>query len=279
MFPKHRTNKILFWMGMSLPMVALIAMTWLIHQTNGEFRDSFRWVMKTYKVLNVVDQAQGHISDAESGLRGYLLTGREDYFGPYDMAKGFITNDISELQTLTHGSPAQEKNILELQGIVTDRLFFDPRKLPAAERNSTNAMSVVLTREGKDTMDEMRRVLFQMRQEEESQLAQRQQDIESDALSNQIMSFVLIGAVALALIFIVFILLRLEKLQQFVTVCAWTGQVQYQGRWIRLDQYLKEHFGLSVSHSMSKEAAVRMMNEIEELNRPKRPPTDLPKIG
>ena len=276
MVPRHRTNKILFWLGMSLPMVALLAMTWLIHQSNGEFRDSFRWVMKTYKVLNVVDQAQGHIADAESGLRGYLLTGREEYFEPYDAAKASITDDISQLETLTHGNTVQQANITALQSLVSDKLFFDPRKMPPAERNGTNVTAVILTREGKQTLDELERVLFQMRAEEENQLAQRQQSIESDALSGQIMSFVLIGAVALALVFIVFILLRLEKLQQFVTVCAWTGQVQYQGKWVRLDQYLKEHFGLAVSHSMSKDAAARMMHEIEELNRPGRvEPPDL----
>lgn len=253
---------------MSLPTVALLAMTWLIHQTNGEFRDSFRWVMKTYKVLNVVDQTQGHLADAESSLRGYLLTGREEYFDPYDSAKVSITNDLEQLQILTRGNADQQANLAELKSLINGRLLYDPRQLPQAERNGTNATAVVLTRQGRDTLDELRRVLFQVRAEEENQLAQRQQSIESEAISGQIMSFVLIGAVALALLFIVFILLRLEKLQQFVTVCAWTGQVQYHGQWVRLDQFLKEHFGLSVSHSMSKEASARMMKEIEELNRP-----------
>lgn len=275
MIPKHRTNKILFWLGMSLPTVALVAMTWLIHQSNGEFQDSFRWVMRTYKVLNVVDQTQGHLSDAESSLRGYLLTGRDEYFDPYDSAKISITNDLEQLGILTRGSVAQQANLTQLQNLINRRLLYDPRDLPPAERNATNAAAVVLTQQGRETMDEMRRILFQMRAEEENQLAQRQQSIESESVSGQIMSFVLIGAVALALLFIVVILLRLEKLQQFVTVCAWTGQVQYHGQWVRLDQFLKEHFGLSVSHSMSKEASARMMKEIEELNPPRQnPPAD-----
>jgi hypothetical protein len=60
----------------------------------------------------------------------------------------------------------------------------------------------------------------------------------------------------------------LEKLQQFVTVCAWTGQVRFQGQWLRLDEFLERQFGISVSHSLSKDAAEKMMREIEELNRP-----------
>jgi len=71
---------------------------------------------------------------------------------------------------------------------------------------------------------------------------------------------------------VVVILLRLERLQEFVTICAWTGQVQYHGQWLRLDEYLKKQFGVSVSHSLSQDAATKMMREIEELNRSQKPP-------
>jgi hypothetical protein len=69
------------------------------------------------------------------------------------------------------------------------------------------------------------------------------------------------------LMFIIIILLRLEKLQQVVTICAWTGQVKYEGRWVRLDEYLEHRFGLSVSHGLSREAADKMAAEIKESNR------------
>jgi len=66
---------------------------------------------------------------------------------------------------------------------------------------------------------------------------------------------------------VVVVLLRQEKLQEFVTVCAWTGRVRFEGEWVRLDEYLKQQFNISVSHSLSKEAADKMRIEIEELNR------------
>jgi hypothetical protein len=85
---------------------------------------------------------------------------------------------------------------------------------------------------------------------------------------------ILIGAVAMVLMFIVIILLRLEKLQQVVTICAWTGQVKLDGQWVRLDEYLQRRFGLSVSHGLSREAADKMATELKEFNRPgiDRPP-------
>ena len=107
-------------------------------------------------------------------------------------------------------------------------------------------------------------------------MSKHQQDAEQDVVSNQIMSLTLIVGVAMALIMVVVILLRLEKLQEFVTICAWTGQVKFQGQWLRLDEYLKKQFGISVSHSLSQEAAEKMMREIEELNRTKNEPPAVP---
>jgi hypothetical protein len=77
-----------------------------------------------------------------------------------------------------------------------------------------------------------------------------------------------VGVTAIALIAVVAILLRLEHLRQIVTVCAWTGQVKFEGEWIRLEDYLKRRFGVSVSHGLSKEAAAKMMQEIRQSNAP-----------
>ncbi len=120
-------------------------------------------------------------------------------------------------------------------------------------------------------MDEINRVLFQMREQEEAHLNEREQRTQEDAISGQVATVILIGTVAVALIFIIFILLRLEKLQQFVTVCAWTGQVKDGNDWIRLDEYLQRRFGMSVSHGVSREAAMKMMREMQ--NNPAPPPS------
>jgi hypothetical protein len=81
-----------------------------------------------------------------------------------------------------------------------------------------------------------------------------------------------VGVTAITLIAIVAILLRLEHLRQIVTVCAWTGQVKFEGEWIRVEDYLKRRFGVSVSHGLSKEAAAKMIQEIRHANTPPVPP-------
>jgi CHASE3 domain sensor protein len=276
MAPTQKAKRTLFWIGLSLPMAALIAMTWLVHETGGQFNNSFNWVLQNYKVLDKFEQTQSHIVDAEANQRGFLLTGRPEYLDPYQAAMTSIHDDIGELKGLTLNDPAQQANIAALERMVADELEFDPATAFSSGQFQTNTSVVTLTARGKHKIEEMRRVLFQAREEQEQVLSRHQQDAEADVISSQIMSLVLIGAVAVALAFVVVILLRLEKLQQFVTVCAWTGQVKFQGQWLRLDEFLERQFGISVSHSLSKEAAEKMMREIEELNRPGSRPADRP---
>ena len=267
-------NKVLVFVGMCFPLVALIVMSWLVHQTSEQFRDSFFQVGHTYKVLNLVQQTQFHLLDAETERRGYLLTGGNDYLNSYGRTMATVRNDIDQLKSLIRARAGQQTNILALQNLITERLGINPDTIAGSKVNMPEALAISLTDEGKNTMEKIGRVLFQMGQDEEYSLNINQQRAEADSISSQITSVVLIGTVVMVLMVIIIILRRLEKLQQVVTICAWTGQVKYEGQWIRLDEYLQRRFGLSVSHGLSKEAAEKMIAEIKESNRPggERPP-------
>ena len=264
----QRANKVLFFIGLSLPLVALVLMSWLVHRTTGQFQDSFYQVAHTYKVLNLVQQTQLHLLDAETERRGYLLTDSDGYLSSYGRVMASVRNDIDQLLELSRDNVGQQTNITALQGLIMARLGIDPNRLIGGTTNLHDALAIALTDQGRDTMEEIGRVLFRMGQDEEYSLGLSQQRAETNAMSSQITSVVLIGAVAMVLMFIIIILLRLEKLQQVVTICAWTGQVKYEGQWVRLDEYLQRRFGLSVSHGLSREAADRMAAELKEFNRP-----------
>ena len=275
MKPSQRASKILFFMGMCIPLLALIVMSWLVHQTGEQFRDSFFQVGHTYKVLNLIQQTQFHLLDAETERRGYLLTGSHDYLNSYGRAMAAVRNDIDQLKSLVQAKAGQQTNILALQSLITERLAINPDTIAGSKVNAHDALAITLTDEGKKTMENIGRVLFQMGQEEEYSLNINQQRAEAVSISSQIISVVLIGTVITVLIFIIIILRRLEKLQQVVTICAWTGQVKYGDQWIRLDEYLQRRFGLSVSHGLSQEAAGKMIAEIKTSSRPggERPPS------
>ena len=59
---------------------------------------------------------------------------------------------------------------------------------------------------------------------------------------------------------------RREELQRLVAICAWTGRVRWNGEWVRVERYLKERFGVEVTHTISDEA----MEGLEPDESPKR---------
>lgn len=265
---KTRIKNVLFWLGLSLPTAALLVMAWLVQQSSGQFNTSFNWVAQTYKMLNLYEQTQVHIVDAESNQRGYLLTGRSEYLKPYHAAMLSLRNDIGRLNQLTSNSSSQRAYLETLEELIKKDLIFNPQKALSSGRDSTSNLSfAALTAAGQRKVKAMQQVLFQAQQQLKANLRRRQEQAEASVFSNQKMSLVLIAAVAMALVLVVLILMRLEKLQEFVTVCAWTGQVKFQGQWLRMDEYLKRQFGINVSHTMSQDAADKMIHESKDLNR------------
>src|SRR5579872_1619399 len=126
MIPAQKTKRTLFWLGVSLPMLALIATTWLVHQTGGQFNNSFNWVLRNYKVLDKFEQTQAHIVDAEANQRGFLLTGKDEYVEPYQDAMTSIRDDLTQLKQMTVNDPSQQANIAAIEQLVDTELVFDP---------------------------------------------------------------------------------------------------------------------------------------------------------
>ena len=81
-----------------------------------------RLVRHTYAVIDVARQLQTVVREAETGQRGFLLTGREDYLQPYDAALGQITLLEGDLRRLTVDNPAQQDRLQGLAGTIQRKL-------------------------------------------------------------------------------------------------------------------------------------------------------------
>ncbi|HTV63272.1 MAG TPA: CHASE3 domain-containing protein [Verrucomicrobiae bacterium] len=256
-----KVRRTVFWLGLFLPVFALVLTIWVAHVADGQVNTAFTSVTHTYKTLNLLEETQAHVADAETGQRGYLLTSRDDYFALYDNAMSAANEDVQELKDLVRDNPAEEQNVANLQSLISKRLGPNPEDA-AFKKNPSGENAVALTDQGRDTMNQFRSLLYRMREEETELLAVRQQQAEQRFILDQTLSLAFVAVTAIALIAVVAIVLRLEHLRQIVTICAWTGQVKHEGEWIPMESYLKERFGLSVSHGLSREAAEKMTRDM-----------------
>ena len=62
------------------------------------------------------------VVEAETGQRGFLLTGDENYLGPYTERAGLIAQRLKRLRQLTAGDTAQQERLGQLEGLVATKL-------------------------------------------------------------------------------------------------------------------------------------------------------------
>lgn len=63
---------------------------------------------------------------------------------------------------------------------------------------------------------------------------------------------------------IAFLVVRLTRLEQLATVCAWSHRLLYNGQWVSLERYLDERFGIRASDGITTDQAARLMAENEK---------------
>ena len=127
--------------------------------------------------LEVIDRLQGVLStlkDAETGQRGFLLTGDEGYLEPYNEAQESLQREIAALQALTVDNPAHQERVALIGSLSRDKMaeIEETVVLKRAEK-STGALEMVRTDRGKVLMDRLRSLIEEMSAEEHQILTRR----------------------------------------------------------------------------------------------------------
>jgi hypothetical protein len=116
-------------------------------------------------------------------------------------------------------------------------------------------------------VEELRRFLDASSAREHESLAARTALISERSLRFQLISFVMLGvAVIMTAVGFILFIRRVNELETMITVCAWTKRVKYNGRWISFEDYLHNRFQIEFTHSISEDAAKKLMLEELELH-------------
>jgi len=137
-------------------------------------------VAHTYIVIGHVDGIVSLLKDAETGQRGYVITGEEPYLEPYQGTATAIAGLLGELRDLTRDNPAQQKRIALLEPLIQAKI--DELKQTIEMRRNQGFAPVldrIKTGIGKKLMDDIRKVAAQMELEERDLLKRRAEEVEA----------------------------------------------------------------------------------------------------
>ena len=88
----------------------------------NELRQLTGWVTHTYEVIATADSILASAVDMETGMRGFLLAGKEDFLDPYNSGKKKFYDLIASLSKTVADNPAQVTLLGEAKMTVTDWL-------------------------------------------------------------------------------------------------------------------------------------------------------------
>jgi signal transduction histidine kinase/DNA-binding response OmpR family regulator/CHASE3 domain sensor protein len=163
--------------------------------------------------------------DAETGQRGYLLTGNEKYLEPYNSALEAIPLALDEITQLTRDNPAQQVNIPPLKAHIEAKLaeLKETIDLHRAQ-NDAAALAVVNTDRGKIEMDAIRAQIAAMNQVEDNLRATRLAEM-TQAYDTASTSGMLSGLLGIALTAVVGFLIRRSTVTRLRQEWLQSGQV------------------------------------------------------
>ena len=178
--------------GVSAVLATMIFIGVLAFRTITRSREDIRWVTHTHVVLEALDALSGNLTDAETGQRGFVITGQEPYLQPYDEALDHERENMRSLRDLTSDNPVQQRNLDRLEPIVAVKLAELQDRIDVRKRKGLEAAAeAVREGSGKVHMDEIRSVIGDMKQEERRLLVARSK--EASASSSRAGFVIVIG--------------------------------------------------------------------------------------
>jgi len=168
--------------GFALSLILLIAIGTVAYTSISKLTSISQWVTHTHEVLEHVAGVLSALKDAETGQRGYVITGDEAFLEPYHTGSGEVANTVKELRKLTSDNPNQQKRIDAAEPVIAAKLAELKQTIDLRRSgNLEETNKIVRGGEGKRFMDDLRRILAAMEDEERELLKKRAQEAESAA--------------------------------------------------------------------------------------------------
>lgn len=160
--------------GLAGALVFFVVSTVASLQTTQALRENNARVVQTHEIIVAIDLLQSDVQDAETGQRGYLLTGNERYLEPYERARSQLAARFKELESFVGSNLVQQRRLAELRSDI-DRKLDELARTIAMRRDgdAQAALALVNSDVGKAAMDALRSTISEMRTEETQERAQR----------------------------------------------------------------------------------------------------------
>ncbi|MEH1852508.1 MAG: response regulator [Nostoc sp.] len=166
----------------ALSLATLTTIGLISYQSTNELIETSRKESHTYQVLSQLEDLNLQLTNAETGQRGYIITGEQRYLEPYNAAIQVINQKVREIQRLTVDNSNQQNRLDILQPLLTERMAVMKDVIELRQTQGLEAsQKAILTDQGKQLMDNIQKVIQAMKNEENALLKIRSEKARAAA--------------------------------------------------------------------------------------------------
>ena len=174
-----------------------------------QLRDESAAVLGSNELLLALDNVLKLAVDAETGQRGYVITGRQEYLAPYRAAVGSIHAQMNALERLTAADPVQRRLMADVRRSVGAKLGELDMTIALRDRNGFDlTRDVILLGAGEAEMAALRSTVAEMATHEGQRLVARQSAARQTYRAAIVSEAIAAGAAIAAMLGIALLLVR-----------------------------------------------------------------------
>jgi methyl-accepting chemotaxis protein len=168
--------------GFGLAALALVVVAVVGYRNITSLIDNDHQVDHSHLVQTELAILLSQMKDAETGQRGFLLTGADSYLEPYESALHTVPATYDAMLKLTVDNPSQQARLAQIKPQIDSKLA--ELKLTIDLRRSEGfeaALKVVMNNTGKAFMDQIRSLVAEADREEAALLKKRADEAQAGA--------------------------------------------------------------------------------------------------
>ncbi|MBD2231943.1 response regulator [Phormidium tenue] len=160
--------------GFALGLTVLAVLGAVAYRTTTDLIRNAKQEKATYQVLGYLNDLETDIVNAETGQRGYLITGQPRYLEPYEKALTEIADNYEVLRQLSVDDPVLQSRLVTLKPVIDARLSRLREGIRLRDTGGfTAAQNFLLTDTGRQLMEQLRNLIAELEEQERQLLEER----------------------------------------------------------------------------------------------------------
>ncbi len=274
---RKRRYRLLFESAALVPLLLAVFSFMYLRRITAELEQTMASMTELEATVQRTDLIVRLMLDVESGHRGFVVTGNEEFLQTHVSAAAQLPLLLAEMNALPVSSDSTRMLRGALAQAVREKLAESEGVIATARAaGREEAARRVGQKRGKVLMDDVRQRAAELNAAEIEQLGQRRVGLGKSLQRQRWLATGLIVTLAVLVILVGWLMWEGARARALARMCAWSRTVEYEGEWLSFEEYLLRRFDVDTTHGISPSEAAKARAQLQAAQAAEEMPAALP---